>query len=313
MADLLLGKQEECGGWIVRSDYGPEGEIPVLAPNDSAYIANNALLHVHRATGNEKYLKAALRCADWILESARPDGLVWTGCDANTGEWLRRYTIVDTGFTAGLFSELYMLTEKEEYRRFLERFVARFVELFWDPETALFATTVDLDERRIGGHFARGQAWALEGLIPACAALGPPAWERVVQANVESLLRAQLPNGGWAYNISRAYFGEDGKGVPVIAKALMRWHGRRPDARLVESARRALKWCEKRTRLRGPARGGIFSYNLEGAVVHNFYTSTAFVYASAYALETRDLVHASEPSPSDRVREGGPAASGESV
>ena len=33
------------------------------------------------------------------------------------------------------------------------------------------------------------------------------------------------------------------------------------------------------------AEGGIFSYCMEGAVVHHLYTSTAFVYSSAYAIE----------------------------
>ncbi|MBO6526348.1 glycoside hydrolase family 88 protein [Erythrobacter sp.] len=292
IADILLAKQEETGGWIVRSDYAPNDEIPVLAPNDSAYIANNALLPMYRTTGDEKYLDAATKCANWIRKSARPDGLVWTGRNERTGEWLEKYTIVDTGFTAGLFAELYMLTKNERCKMFLERFVQRFLELFYNPEARLFATSVDFNGKQNGGHFARGQAWALEGLIPAYKALGAAEIEEVVEAIVRSLLQAQLANGGWAYNLSRPYYGEDCKGVPVIAKALTEWSVLRSNDRLKQSAALALQWCEDHTRLRGPAVGGIFSYNLEGAVVHNLYTSTAFVYSSAYALETRLMVQA---------------------
>lgn len=39
LADRLAEKQQDCGGWIVRNDYDKHGAIPMLAPNDSAYIA----------------------------------------------------------------------------------------------------------------------------------------------------------------------------------------------------------------------------------------------------------------------------------
>ena len=36
---------------------------------------------------------------------------------------------------------------------------------------------------------------------------------------------------------------------------------------------------------KGVAKGGIFSYSVEGAIVQSLYTSCAFVYSSAYAIE----------------------------
>lgn len=290
IGDLLLTLQAREGGWVVRSDYSADDEIPVVAPNDSAYIANNACLQLYGITHDDKYLSAARQCADWIMETARPDGLVWTGYDNRNGAWLKRHTIVDTGFTAGLFAHLYMLTGEGCYRSFLERFVERFIELFYDPRTGGFSTSIDEQNRKIGGRFARGQAWALEGLIPAYRALGGERLRGIVEATTDSLLRRQLRNGGWAYNFDRTYYGEDCKGVPVIAKALLEWNAIAFDERLCASARRAMDWCKARTALYGEAQGGIFSFNMEGAVVHNFYTETAFVYSSAYALESLKLL-----------------------
>lgn len=286
VGDKLLSKQEDEGGWIVRSDYTPYDEIPIMAPNDSAYIANNACLSLYAMTGEVKYLNAARKCADWIMDSARADGLVWTGYDKKSCQWIKKHTIVDTGFTAGLFAKLCLITGDIRYRKFLERFVDRFVELFFDPKSGSFATSIDEKDVKVGGRFARGQAWALEGLIPAYVVLRDESIKGIIEASVDSLLREQLPNGGWAYNFDRAYYGEDCKGVPVIAKSLMEWHAVVGDDRLLLSARRALEWCITRTSLSGEAAGGIFSFNLEGAVVHNLYTETAFVYSSAYALET---------------------------
>jgi len=292
IGERLLARQEPEGGWIVRSDYTVTDEIPVIAPNDSAYIANNACLELFEKTGDDRYLQSARRCADWIMDCARPDGLVWTGYDSRTGAWLREHTIVDTGFTAGLFARLFTLTGEARYGEFLERFVERFIELFYDPETCCFATSVDKQDRRVGGRFARGQAWALEGLIPACRALNSQRFKRVAEANIQAIVAQQLGNGGWAYNFDKAYLGEDGKGVPVLAKALLDWHRFEENEAAFRAAEKALNWCAKRTSLSGPSVGGIFSFNAEGAVVHNFYTKTAFVYGSAYALECWEILYA---------------------
>jgi rhamnogalacturonyl hydrolase YesR len=281
----LLYMQEHEGGWVVRSDYTHAEEIPILAPNDSAYIANNALLELYRSTGEACYLEAAIRCADWIIETARPDGLVWTGYDKKNGVWLKKHTIVDTGFTAGLFSSLSTITKDPRYETFLERFATEFVSRFYDAGRLGFATSFDSTGNKIGGRFARGQAWALEGLIPAYRVLQDRSLKTAISVCVNSLLRSQLKNGGWPYNLDRTYYGEDCKGVSVIAKSLLEWHSVEPDDELISSARRALDWCKDRTSRAGDSRGGIFSFNLEGAVVHNLYTSTAFVYSSAYALE----------------------------
>lgn len=290
IGDRLLARQEPQGGWVVRSDYTPTDEIPVVAPNDSAYIANNACLSLFETTGDKRYLASARKCADWVMGCARPDGLVWTGYDRRTGVWLKDHTIVDTGFTAGLFARLFLLTGEAKYGEFLENFVERFVELFYDPKTDCFATSVDENNQPIGGRFARGQAWALEGLIPAYEALRSARIRKIVTANVQAIVTQQLGNGGWAYNFDKAYLGEDCKGVPVLAKALLDWHRIEAKNSTFRSARLAIQWCKARTSLSGESSGGIFSFNSEGAVVHNFYTRTAFVYSSAYALECRNAL-----------------------
>lgn len=292
VGEILLAKQEPEGGWIVRSDYSAAGEIPVMAPNDSAYIANNALLSLYKVTGDKRYLEAAHRCAAWIIESVRDDGLVWTGFDVEKRVWIKDFTIVDTGFTAGLFAELFMISGDQRYGTFLERFVDQFIELFFDPQKNAFATSVDKRNRKVGGLFSRGQAWALEGLIPAYQALKSDKIKGYINRTVETLLRYQLSNGGWSYVLDRPYFGEDCKGVPVLAKSLLDWNDLVENGALPLAAGNALEWCKSHTKQSGDAMGGIFSYNLEGAVVHNLYTETAFVYASSYALEVLGMIEA---------------------
>lgn len=286
LGDLILEQQQPCGGWIVRNDYTREGVSPQLAPNDSCYIALNCCLALYECTREKKYLDSAVRNARWTEDTARPDGMVWFAFDTNKNKWIQDRNIVDTGFTAGLFAKLYEITGDEHYLTFLKRFTNAYVKAFYMPTEKCFSTAIDGNDRQYGGAFGRGQGWALEGLIPAYRVLKDENIKRVINDSVNTILRLQLENGGWSYNLLKPMMGEDCKAVPVIARCLLDWYRiGNPDGRLLDAAERSLQWCAKRTALDSEAAGGIFSYTIEGAIVHHMYTSTAFVYGSSYALE----------------------------
>lgn len=290
IANILEQNQHSSGGWIVRNDYNAHGAIPVLAPNDSSYIANNAFLELYKKTKNQNYLSIAKKCADWVIETAREDGLVWTGYDTKNSRWITNHTIVDTGFTAGLIANLYAETEDDKYKVFLEKFTSQFVNLFYNPSQKGFATSINKENKKTGGVFARGQAWALEGLIPTYKVLKDPAIEKIIDETVFSLIEKQSSNGGWSYNFPKPYLGQDCKGISVIAKSLLDWYEVKPNNNILKSCKKALNWCIKHTAKNDEAKGGIFSFCMEGAVVHTFYTSTAFVYSSAYAIELHNAI-----------------------
>lgn len=286
----LIDCQTNRGGWIVRNDFDSQGAIPMLAPNDSAYIANNAFLTLYKRTKDEKYLNIVRKCADWIIETARPDGMVYTGYNMRDEKWDKNCVIVDVGFTGGLFARLAEYTREDRYLIFLKKFIERYIELFYIPEKQGFCTSINKDNKQQGGLFARGQAWALEGLIPAYKVLKYERIKQVIDKTVDNLLREQLRNGGWPYNLTRPLMGEDCKAVSVIAKDMMEWYKITKDERIKVSAQKALEWCCKHTAIEGEATGGIFSFCMEGAIVHNHYSSCAFVYASAYAIELSEML-----------------------
>lgn len=288
IADILLKQQQEGGGWIVRNDYNKHGAIPVLAPNDSAYIANNACLELYYHTNDEKYLTSARKCADWIMDTARNDGMVYSGYDVKKKYWQAKHNIVDVGFTAGLFSRLYECCKEKKYLEFLKKFTERYIELFYISEKNGFATSLDEHDQKMGGMFGRGQAWALEGLIPASRVLHDSEINQIIENTINMLIHKQDRNGGWAYNITRPLMGIDCKATSVIACSLMNWYQQGHKRKEIEqSAIKALNWCLKNTLNDGIAEGGIFSYTVEGAIVHHLYTRTAFVYGSSYAIELK--------------------------
>ena len=291
MADVLLHLQCESGGWVVRNDYSANGMIPMLAPNDSAYLANNGLLSVYRITQETQYLEAAEKCAAWIISTAREDGLVWVGMNAQTGQWIQKNNIVDIGFTAGLFAELYTITGKEYYKAYLEKFIDTYINLF-QKEDGSFATGLNEKDEQIGGAFGRGQAWALEGLIPAYEVLREDKIKAAIDGIIDNLLKKQKRSGGWAYNLDRPLLGLDCKAASVIGMSLVKWYPYSANQlRMKDAIQKALNWCLTNTvNDESNACGGIFSYCMEGAIVHHLYTSTAFVYSNVYAVEMLNTV-----------------------
>lgn len=285
LARTLVDKQQPEGGWIVRFDYDDKGAIPIWAPNDSAYIANNACLEMFLATGKKIFLEAAQKCANWIMDTARPDGMVYVGYSMRERKWQIKHNIVDVGFTAGLFSRLYEITRNGKYKTFLDRFVQRYIELFY-IEGKGFATSLDDKDQTFGGMFGRGQAWALEGLIPFYQITKDAQVKKVIETTITTLLDTQIKDGAWPYNLTRKMMGIDCKATPIIAMSLWNWYKEFPKKdELKKSALKALDWCVTHTATMGDEAGGIFSYCTEGAIVHSMYTNTAFVYSSAYAIE----------------------------
>lgn len=290
ICQLFIGRQEKNGGWIVRNDYDERGPIPMLAPNDSAYIANNAFISLYLHTQDYKYLEVAKKCADWIMKVVRPDGIVYTGYNMRDKEWIQKNVIVDIGFTAGLFAKMYEITHEEKYKSFLSKFIDRYIQLFYSSSYCGFCTSIDENNKPQGGMFARGQAWALEGLIPAYIVLKEQKIRTVIETVIDKLITSQTKHGSWSYNLTRKLMGEDCKAVSVIAKNLMEWYQITSDQRIRDSAYKALCWCYNHTMTEGESKGGIFSFCVEGAIVHNLYTSCAFVYASAYAIELKQML-----------------------
>lgn len=286
----LISSQQECGGWVVRNDYDKQGAIPMLAPNDSAYIANNAFLSLYEDTRDERYLNIARKCADWIIETVRPDGMVYVGYNMRDKKWDKNCVIVDVGFTASLFARLVEFTNEEKYLIFLKNFISRYIELFYIPNKHGFCTSIDINNHQRGGMFGRGQAWALEGLIPSYRVLKDERIKNVINETIDNLIRLQHKNGGWSYNLTKPLLGEDCKAVSVIAKNMMDWYYVTHDDRIRLSAQKALDWCCKHTAVEGEATGGIFSFCMEGAIVQNLYSSCAFVYSSAYAIELHQML-----------------------
>jgi rhamnogalacturonyl hydrolase YesR len=291
LADKFLSAQLKCGAWIVRFDFvGRDRHLRrTVAPNDSAYIAANCLLRVFRECGDDKYLDSSQRCAAWIMEYGCCHDLVYPGYDYDRGVWDTSGNIVDTGFTADLFCSLYDITHQDKYCAFADRFITAYLKAFYKGG-GVFAPALDRNGNHIGtGVFARGQAWALEGLIAYYRMTHDARIEGIIDDTVGYLLQHQRPNGAWHHvirpGVLQWFSADDCKGTPVIAAAIDAWavskDSRSGEIRKAVAA--AVQWCKVHTATEGDGRGGIFSWSPEGGIEPN--ASVAFVYANCYLGE----------------------------
>ena len=292
IADAFLREQRSDGSWIVRFDCLRNFQR-IAAANDSAYISRNALLTVYDNTKDEKYLDAAKKCAKWIMDTSDPDGLAGFGYDVDRGSWIKNTNIVDVGYSADLFAELYRVTGIDEYKQYLENFIDVYINVFYDRDAHLFYTHCkgDWQNRKCaGGYFSRGHAWAMEGLIPAYQVLKDPKIFNIMEDVTDKLCDCQAKNGGWDCNFQkkRALMGQDCKGVAAIAKSMLVWANySHHKERIIDCAKKAYDWCVEHT---DPDTGAIVSFTTNGAISHTPNRSVGILYANAYALESEEML-----------------------
>ncbi len=308
-----------AGGVEVRWDLDASrgdsyGIVRWLAPNDTAFIASEAFLPLYDATGETAYLEAARRAATWISEKGmHRSGRLLVGCDAATERWDDSWLYVDSMFVAGLFAGLAVRDRdgpwQEVLRSTLDDAVRRFSLL-----NGLFAKTwcssVELDTVK----WARGQAWALLGLLCAYEAVPTERWQARAIECADVLLCLQNRNGSWYYIMDDAGSGECAKATSILAYNLTRLFKVTGSSAYRQAAERALDWCQLHIYDGDDscARGAITSHTTEGCIVGARNVNCGFLYSAAYYLMARYELADREPRPPGpmvalaRGREGRP-------
>jgi len=262
------------------------GIVRWLAPNDTAFIAAEAFLPLYEATGDPGYLQAARRVAAWIRDQGtHQSGRLRVGCDATTGKWDDSWLYVDSMFVAGLFAGLAAVDPDGGWSAVLQSTLDDAVRRFSLPN-GLFAKTWRSRGERDTAKWARGQAWALLGLLDAYGAVPRKRWlDRAIQC-ANALLDAQNSNGSWYYIMDDPSSGECAKATPILAYSMARLFKATGSSDYWQAARRALRWCQTQIYDGADpyARGGVTSHTTEGCIVGARDVNCAFLYSAAYYL-----------------------------
>ena len=279
------------GAFMVRWDISkdsPIGIIPWLAPNDSAFLAANGLMSLYYTTKEEKYLDASIKVGEWIIrEGMERDGHLYLGFRLDYNKWEKSKLYVDAGFTATLFEELFKASGNKKWADVLKLFIDDFINKLY-VEKGYFYKTWEKSNKIEKNIFARGQAWALDGLLSAYSVLKNKKYLDIILTIAKYLIKNQNKNGSWHYLINFKFSGECAKATPIIAYHLLRIYEILPDYSIIFAVKKALNWCYNHQYLNNISdentAGGIHSQTLEGAITSIRDVDTIFTYSVAYYL-----------------------------
>lgn len=292
IADSCLRFQIETGhntgALMIRHDPVsdvPQGYAQWLAPNDAALFGGYGLLSLFSATNDTCYLDAAVGIADWITRVGIKNGKLRVGYRLEQKRWDDSWLYVDAGFTPVLFSRLYAIEPRSEWKQASALIMDDLLGRLYGGNGRLFSAW--LWPGRKGRHlFARGYAWFLDGLIHAHRCTGSNVYLQVAVECAEVLQKYQCTNGAWNYLLDKSETGFCNKGTPAIAWQLLNLYQITSQDELRDSARCALDWCADNQYFGEDdnAQGGIVSWNSEGAIVGAKNIQTAFPYASGFQI-----------------------------
>jgi hypothetical protein len=234
--EYLARTQSRDGAW---RHGGQWGEYPVAMTS----LAGLALLANGNTTTEGKYAPSVSRAANFLLASARPDGLI-----AHTEEAGR--PMHGHGFAMLFLAQLYGMEGDTGKQKQIAEVLQRAIDLTARSQSSLGGWIYTPDARGDEGSVTITQ---LQGLR-ACRDAGIAVPKSVIDKAMKYLDASALPDGGIAYRAD----GRGGSRPPITAAAVACWYS----AGLYDYplARKALDYCKQRVGTGGSQGAGVFGH-----------------------------------------------------
>jgi hypothetical protein len=304
IADRLLSFQitdranKNFGGIYAGGNLDPSAKTGFqwsLLPHDASFIARWAWMPIYRLTQNAQYLEAVIHVGNWLCDVLDQFGYLPAWYRKDTELWERR-VMIDSGFGAEVFRDLFLETDDDRWRDYGIKFIESLLSRL-EADDGNYHRTWHENGTTSPIIFSRGQAWVLEGLIAVYEMSSQERYLRKAQSLASCLMQAQKRNGAWNVYTNLAS-GECDKGTPIIALNLLRLNRLAPNRQLVASAEKAIEWCEEHQH-RGPdpnGKGGIYARSVGGGIIPNFpyilgsapYAVAAFILSMIELRSLRD-------------------------
>ncbi len=146
------------------------------------------LIELYKKTGEEKYLNAARKSADWLLTMQDPDGSMKSYIRYDNEEWYHsaKYSVLYNGQVLSALSRIYRVTGEEKYLTGAGRIADNFRE------------TVEKQGCYVGDDYRTknpiSSSWLVMSLLDYYLASGQESYKDIVFECSNDLLKRQLRN-----------------------------------------------------------------------------------------------------------------------
>ena len=294
---ILDKKEETYGAYVSRYRYYAHSDYSfnkLLGPNDTSFTVKWALLPMYEYTGEVKYLNSAELALDWVAQVSRTMPFVPSHYYFENKVWEDR-AFVDTGFCVEGFQKYDAIVSGDKYSELIKLIMDRYIAQF-RLENGFYGQNYIPGKGVDHNLFARGQAWALEGLL-ACVRGGINIAKYLKEAKslADKLIKNQNMDGSWSWSLgdyepddeTKAGSGSCEKATGVLAYMLVQLYllDGKSEERYLLSANKAIKWCETHMMLdREEGYGGIASESIASGITGLPFLHTATGYANAFYL-----------------------------
>jgi len=300
---ILDKKEETYGAYVSRYRYYAHSDYSfhkLLGPNDTSFTVKWAILPMYEYTGEGKYRNSAELALDWVAQVSRTMSFIPSHYYFESKVWEDR-AFVDTGFCVEGFQKYDALVPEGKYSELIKMIMDRYIEQF-RLENGFYGQNYVPGKGVDHNLFARGQAWALEGLL-ACVRGGINTAEYLKEAKslADKLIENQNIEGSWSWSMgnyepddeTKAGTGLCEKATGVLAYMLAELYilDGRLEERYLLSAKRAIEWCENHMMLdKEEGYGGIASESIASGITGLPFLNTATGYANAFYLLAKGVL-----------------------
>ena len=172
------------------------------APSNADHVApGSVLVDLYRRTGEQEFLDAAIALGRLYLGFPRVDGVPIHRPDLN--DWSATIWVDCLPIDAPFLFRLAAITGDADWAEVASEHLRTYAEVLWDPAAQLFVHGYDAaGKERSPVHWARGNGWALVGLVDVLEVL-PPSSEnakfarRRARTLAQTLIGLQSDSGAW--------------------------------------------------------------------------------------------------------------------
>ena len=264
----------------------------VNSGSDAGFLVGWAWIPLYRATGDARYLEAAVRFSNATERLVERFGLIpqeyLPGQDGFTD-----FTIDESGFGTEGIAAVFEATGDEHYADFCRRYMEEHLSIF-EREDGLWERRYNHGAKKIEQteFMTRGLGWAMEGLLATHRASrnaqGGVAVRYLEKAEKMAgfMMRHQNADGSWSYQCTKTPedVGVDEKGVALWSLLFYMLYAESGKAQHLTAARRALHWClnEQYSGSDREAQGGIPGVSPQSGVIYRPWFRLSCTYTTGF-------------------------------